>query len=76
MDPIFKEDIRVRLPAVSNKLSGVKSDVKALRPDTPKLLLITTELIDSCIETTVKPEKQDLFPGRVGPASHEQQTTQ
>lgn len=33
MDPIFKEDIRVRLPAVSNNLSGVKSDVKALRPD-------------------------------------------
>lgn len=33
MDPIFKEEIRVRLPAVSNKLSGVKSEVKPLRPE-------------------------------------------
>lgn len=33
MDPIFKEEIRVRLPAVSNKLSGVKSDVKPLIPE-------------------------------------------
>lgn len=32
MDPILKEDIRVRLPAVSND-SGVKSDLKPLRPE-------------------------------------------
>lgn len=30
---IFKEDIRVRLPAVSNKLSGVKSDMEPLGPE-------------------------------------------
>lgn len=33
MDPKLKEEIRVRLPAVSNKLSGVKSEVKPLRPE-------------------------------------------
>lgn len=33
MDPIFKEDIRVRLPAVSNNKLSVKSDLNPLRPE-------------------------------------------
>lgn len=32
MDPIFKEDSRDRLPAVSNNLSGVRSELKPLMP--------------------------------------------